>query len=225
MPNTLAISAASRVPHVGVGRFGITLPEVLTAALVLSVIMGTVTSIYTGSLRAWCRGSAETYAEQKAAWAVQRMVPDIRSGISVLPGVAPHEASYITIQLPHRVFDTGQNTYLNQIAVDAHGNPYLVPGGWAVYFRGDAAGNADAGGDRIWRRLVAADGSVLKEDVLADHVVDNPDDATGNPHPMFVYWPDVYRLRSVEVTVTVQEKQGSRTGQTTMNGEITLRNR
>ncbi len=205
--------------------WGVTLPEMLTVVMVLSLILGTVSSIYINSLRAWCRGSAETYSEQKASWAVQRMIPDIRLGMSVVPGVAPHEASYIAVQLPQRDFDSGESTYLNRLGTDANGRPYLVPGGWVGYFRGDAGGAPDVHGDHIWRRQVAADGTILKQDSLADHVVDNPPDGSGNPKPTFIYWPDVYRLKSVEVTVTVREKQGGRTSTTTMNGEIALRNR
>jgi len=209
----------------GAARIGVSLPEVLTVVMVLSLIIGTVSAIYISSMRAWARGSTEAYSEQKASWAIERMFPDIRLGMSVVPGVAPHEASYIAIQLPQRNFDTGENAYLNQIATDANGRPYLVPGGCVVYYRGDAAGNADIQGDHVWRRQVAADGSILKQDSLADHVVDNPPDESGQPKPMFIYWPDIYRLKSVEVTVSVRERQGTRVSETTINGEISLRNR
>ena len=214
----------SRRPWSGSAPLGICLAEVLTVAIVLGIIMGTVTAIYTGSLRAWARGSTETYSSQKASGAVQRMIPDIRLGMSVVPGVAPHEASYIAVQLPQRTFDAGYQTYLNQLSTDADGQPYLLPGGCVVYFRGDADANPSNTGACLWRRLVSAGGDIVKQDRLTDNVVDNPDDATGSPKPMFIYWPDVYRLRSVEVTVTVRERQGTRSSQTTVNGEITLRN-
>jgi hypothetical protein len=206
-------------------KLGISLAEALTVAVVLGIIMGTVTAIYTGSLRAWARGSTEAYANEKSSWALQRMVPDIRLGMSVVPGIAPYEATYIAIQLPQRNYDAGLGRYVNQIGVDAHGEAYLIPGGWIVYFRGDSDGNPSVHGDTLWRREVDVGGNTVKEDVLADHVVDNPVDDTGQPKPTFVYWPDIYRLKSVEATVTVRERQGVRTSQTTMTGEITLRNR
>jgi hypothetical protein len=211
--------------RVGQTRSGISLAEVLTVAVILGIIMGTVTAIYTGSLRAWARGSTESYANEKSSWAVERMVPDVRLGMSVVPGVAPYEATYIAIQLPQRNWDASSGRYVNQVAVDAHGQPYLVPGGWIVYFRGDASGNFDVHGNSLWRREVNASGVTVKQNVLANNVVDNPADATGQPKPTFIYWPDLYRLKSVEATVTVRERQGTRTSQTTMNGEITLRNR
>ena len=205
---------------------GFTLPEVLTAAVVLSLVIGTVTQIYMSSLRAWYRGSTEGLSQEKAAWVVQRMAPDLREGMSVTPGTTPFDSCYVAIQLPAKVWDSGQQTYLNQLAVNALGQPYLIPGDYAVFYRGDGDGNLDVHGTRIWRRLAAPDGTVLKQFVIADNVVDNPTDpATGAPKANFRYWPDIYRLRSVEITVTVQEKQGSRTSSATMNGELTLRNR
>jgi hypothetical protein len=224
--NWLALrSRVSLVRRAAKGR-GFTLPEALTATVVLSLVIGTVSQIYMGSLQAWYRGSTEGLSQEKAAWVIQRMAPDLQEGMSVTPGTAPFDSCYLAIQLPAKVYDSGQNTYLNQIAVNGYGQPYLVPGNYVVLYRGDAAGHLDIHGTRIWRRLAAPDGSVLKQYEIADNVVDNPvDPATGNPKANFRYWPDVYRLRSVEVTVTVQEKQGSRTSSATMNGELTLRNR
>jgi hypothetical protein len=153
------------------------------------------------------------------------MAPDLQTGVSVSAASSPYEDVCIAVRLPAKTYDSGQGAYLNQVAVDAEGVPYLVEGDYAVYYRGDAEGNIAVDGDRIWRRLVSGtDGTVIKEQVIADNIIDNPNDDTGNPKPMFIYWPDIYRLRSVEVTVTVQERQGNRTATKTMNGELTLRN-
>ena len=207
------------------GAPGFTFPEALTAALVLSLVVGAVTQIYSGSLRAWARGSTQDLAQQKVAWVLQRMVPDLREGLSVTPGAAPFDSLYIAIRLPHKVYDPSTHSYQNQIAVNAQGQPYLVPGNYAVFYRGDAQGNLDLHGTRVWRQLVTPDGDVLKQYVIADAVVDNPvDPSTGSPKLIFRYWPDIYHLRSVEVTITVRERQGSRASTATMNGELTLRN-
>lgn len=205
-------------------RRGVTLPEVLTAVMVLAVVVGTVSSIYTLAMRAWYLGAAETYAEQKAAWAIQRMAPDLRQGMSVTPAAPPNESTYLVTQVPAKAFDTGEGVHLNQVAVDAYGAPYLVPGDYVIYYRGNEHGALDASGDRLWRMVAHADGTVVKQQVIADHIVDNPDDGTGTPKQMFIYWPDIYRLRSVEVTVTVEETRGHRTARKTMVGELSLRN-
>ncbi len=152
------------------------------------------------------------------------MVPELQLAQGITPASYPYENICVAIQLPARTYDSGEGVYLNQVAVDAEGKPYLVSGDYAVYYRGDEYGNLALDGDRLWRRLVrASDGATLKQQILADNVVDNPDDG-GTPKPMFIYWPDIYRLRSVEVTVTVQERRGNRTATKTMTGELALRN-
>lgn len=204
---------------------GVTLPEVVTAAMVLSIIMGTVSAIYTTAMQTWYRGASETYAERKASLAVERMRPDLQQGMSVTAAASPYDGVCIAVQVPAKAYDSGQGVYLNQLAVDTEGHPYLVQGDYVVYYRGDEGGNISVSGDRIWRRMMrASDGAILKEQVIADNVVDNPLDGTGSAKPMFVYWPDIYRLRSVEVTVTVREEFGHRTATKTMNGELALRN-
>lgn len=203
---------------------GVTLPEVLTAVMVLAVVVASVSAIYAMGMRGWYLGAAETYAEQKAAWAIQRMAPDLRQGISVTSAAAPYESLYLVVQIPAKTYDSGEGTYLNQVAVDAYGDPYLVPGDYVIYYRGDEYGTLAADGDRLWRKLAHSDGTVVKQQVVADNIVDNPDDGTGSPKPMFIYWPDIYRLRSVEITVTVEESRGHRTARKTMIGELSLRN-
>ena len=204
---------------------GVTLAEILAALLVFSVIVGAVSAIYTTAMRTWYIGAAENYAQQKASLAVQRMVPDLQQGLSVTEASSPYNEICIAIRLPAKTYDSGEGVYLNQVGTDGEGKPYLVQGDYAVYYRGDEYGNISLTGDQVWRRVVrASDGATLRQQSLADHVIDNPDDGTGTPMPMFIYWPDIYRLRSVEVTVTVQEEYGHRTATKTMNGEISLRN-
>jgi prepilin-type N-terminal cleavage/methylation domain-containing protein len=204
---------------------GVTLPEILAAMLVFSVIVGSVSAIYTTAMRTWYIGAAENYAEQKASLALQRMVPDLQQGLSVTEASSPYNEICIAIQLPAKTYDSGEGVYLNQVGTDAEGKPYLIEGDYAVYYRGNEYGHISLTGDRIWRRVVrASDGATLRQQELADNVIDNPPDATGTPMPMFIYWPDIYRLRSVEVTVTVQEEYGHRTATKTMNGELSLRN-
>lgn len=203
----------------------VTLPEVLVAITILAIIGGSIAAIYQASMQTWYRGAAEAYAEQKATMAVKRMIPDLQTGMAVTAASSPYDSVCIAVRLPEKVYDGASGVYLNRIETDTDGRPYLVQGNFVVYFRGDAAGNIATDGDRIWRRVVKADtGEIITEQLLADHVVDNPALADGTPQPTFKYWPDIYRLRSVEVTVTVQEEFGHRTATKTMNGELTLRN-
>ena len=206
------------------GAAGFTLPEVMTAIVVMAIVIGGIAAIYMASMRMWYRGAAETYAQQGASWAVQRIVPEVREGLSVTTAGSPYESVCIVVRLPNKVYDSGEDTYLNEVAADAYGNPYLVPGGWVVYFRGNEYGSISLEGDRLWRLFVGSDGVTYKQQVVAENIVDNPPDGTGNPKPMFIYWPDIYRLESVEVTVTTHEEMGHRVAEATMRGEVNLRN-
>jgi hypothetical protein len=193
--------------------------------MILSIIIGTVCAIYSTALQTWYRGASENYAEQKVSMAVQRMVPDLRQGMAVTPASSPYGSICIAVQQPARTYDSGQGAYLNQVAVGGDGKPYLVQGDYVVYYRGDSDGNIALDGDRVWRRVLrASDGAILKQQVIADHVVDNPADGAGSAKPMFIYWPDIFRLRSVEVTLTVREQYGHRPATRTMNSELALRN-
>lgn len=203
---------------------GFTLPEVMTAMVVMVIVIGGISAIYMASMRMWYRGAAENYAQQNASWAVQRIVPEVREGLSVTTAGSPYESVCIVVRLPSKVYDSGEDTYLNEVATDAYGNPYLVPGGWVMYYRGTEYGSISLEGDRLWRFSIGSDGTTYKQQVVAENIVDNPPDATGNPKPMFIYWPDIYRLESVEITVTTHEELGHRVAEATMRGEVNLRN-
>jgi type II secretory pathway pseudopilin PulG len=203
---------------------GVTLPELVIAMVVMVAIIAVISAIYTVSMRAWLRGATEDYAQQKAAWAIQRIGPDVRAGMAATPMSPPYNDIGIAIQEPARTYSGSEGVYLNQVSADGEGHPYLVPGGWVLYYRGDDNGNLALDGTKLWRREISGAGSIVRQQAIADNIVDNPKDATGHPKPMFIYWPDIYRLRSVEVTVTVRETQGHKTAQATMNGEIALRN-
>lgn len=218
--NTKAAGRAS----VGRRAAGFTLAEVMTAMVVMVIVIGGIAAIYMASMRMWYRGAAETYAQQGASWAVQRIVPEVREGLSVTTAGSPYESVCIVVRLPNKVYDSGDDAYVNEVATDAYGDPYLVPGGWVLYYRGTEYGSLSLNGDRLWRLFLGSGGSTYKQQVVAENIVDNPPDGTGSPKPMFIYWPDIYRLESVEVTVTTHEELGHRVAEATMRGEVNLRN-
>jgi type II secretory pathway pseudopilin PulG len=203
---------------------GFTLAEALTAVMILAVIGGSVGAIYTASMRTYARGITENLAQQKAAWAVQRMAQDIRQGIKVAPGDPPYGSDKISIQLPNRPFDAGEGRHLNEIALDEYGKAGLVWGGKLAYYRGDADGNLSTTGDHFWRALFDTDGALVRRDLLTDHLVDNPLDASGMPAPIFVYWPNGFEVHAVTIRLTVEERHGQRVAQATMYAEFALRN-
>ena len=205
-------------------RAAMTLPEVIISFVILMVILGAVSSFYFTSMQAWYRGSRESRAEQKATWAIQRLAPELRQAMSVTPDASPQDRCGIVIRLPAKDWSVSEGAHLNRIAVNGLGQPYLAPGDYVHYYRGDASGNQSVSGDRVWRVVTHADGSAGPRYVVADNVVDNPNDGTGYPKATFIYWPDVTRLKSVEITVTVRETQAHKSSTVTMVGELAMRN-
>jgi len=202
---------------------GFTLVEALTATIVLAVIIVSVSTIYMAALRTYRRGEPANSAERKASWAVTRMVPDFQSAIAVIPADAPNDATAVAIRVPDKAWDGTDQTHYNRILDTGGGNLALVPGDLVYFYRGNDVGSMDPGGSKLWRAVVHADGSQGKKYVVADHIVNNPL-KSGVPKPMFIYWPDVVRLRSVEMTITVQERAGTQVANSTMVSEVCLRN-
>ena len=207
-------------------RQGFSLPEVLVAVTILAILLGSVVAIFLSCGRSWRRGTAESRAQQATYQAVRRIAPDIRAAMSVTPFPAPYNNIGITLQLPARAFNSGAGAYHNTLAIDSHGKPYLVAGNKVNYFRGDAAGQASLTGDRVWRVMTNYAGTTeIKRSVIAQGLIDNPVDADGNAKPMFIYWPDIFRLKSVETTVTFRAQEAQKTAVATLVDETSLRNR
>ncbi len=204
---------------------GFTLVEVVVVITVLAGLLGSVLAIYFMGMQSWRRGVPEGRTRELAAWALKRMDPDIRQAMALTAFPAPCNGYGITLRLPARTYDSGEQTYFNTISVGGDGRPYLVQGNQVSYYRGDAAGSASLSGDRIWRVLTTSEGGELRREVIVQGVVDNAPDATGNPKPMFIYWPDMYRLKSVEVTVNIRMTEAGRTAAAQISGETALRNK
>jgi len=204
-------------------RRGFTLPEVLTVCVIFGIIVMSVSAIYMAALRAYRRGEPANSAERKASWAVSRMLPDFQHAIQVIPASHPNERTAVATRAPDRVWNAVDGVHYNNVALTGEGDLYLVAGDLVYYYRGDDAGVMSPTGSKLWRTVVHSDGSLGKSYVVADNLVDNPDQG-GGPKPMFIYWPDVTRLRSVEITVTVQERAGAEVANSTMVSEVCFRN-
>jgi type II secretory pathway pseudopilin PulG len=204
---------------------GYTLAEALVSMTILGILLVGVSSLYFASYRLWRRGEPANTAERAAALAVQRMVPDLRSGLLASELDSPNNLTGIRIRLPARTWDASEAGHLNVILTDAVGAPYLAAGDYVLYYRGTEYGYATPTGSVLWRVLAQPDGHILRQTKLVENVVDNPPlPGQTEPKPMFLYWPDVTRLKSVEITVTVREAMGSESATVTMLSELTLRN-
>ncbi|NIM04136.1 MAG: prepilin-type N-terminal cleavage/methylation domain-containing protein [Armatimonadetes bacterium] len=206
-------------------RKGFTLVEAMVSVIILAGLLGAVLAIYFTCGQTWRRGISESRAQIFAWSALRRMGPDIREAMSVTPFPDPFSGCGITLQLPARAFDTGERTYFSTVSVDGEGSPYLVTGNKVNYFRGNAAGSPSLSGDRLWRVVTAPDGSEIRRQIVVENLLDNPPDAGGTPKPSFIYWPDIFRLNSVETTITVEAEESGKKTSATIVGETALRNR
>jgi prepilin-type N-terminal cleavage/methylation domain-containing protein len=206
-------------------RRGFTLMEAMVSVVILAGLLGSVLAIFFTCGQTWRRGVSESRAQTLSWLALKRMAPDIREAMSLTPFPAPFVGYGITLQLPARTFDSDESTYFNIVSVDGEGNPYLETGNQVHYFRGNAAGYPSVSGDRLWRVVTAPDGSELRRQVVVESLLDNPPDASGSPKPIFLYWPDIFRLKSVETTITVEAEESGRKASSTVVGETALRNR
>ena len=204
---------------------GYSLAEVMVAIVILGILLVGVSSMYWASYRLWRRGEPANSAERAAALAIQRMMPDLRSAIAATQLDPPNDATGIRMQLPARTWDATQNTYWNTLATDGQGKPYLVAGNYVLYYRGTASGAASPTGSILWRVLYGPTGYLLRQSQIVQNITDNPPEPDQTqPKPIFKYWPDVTRLRSVEITVSVRQGTGGDTATVTMLSELTLRN-
>lgn len=204
---------------------GFTLLEAVVAAGILAVLLGAVIAIYFSCGHSWRRGITESRAQTAAWWVIRRMAPEVRAAMSLTPFPAPYADCGITLQLPARGFDSGAQTYFNQVAIGGDGRPYLASGNTVNYFRGDEAGAPALSGSRLWRVVNGPDGTEVQREVVVSGLLDNPADGSGQPKPMFIYWPDIFRLKSVETTVTVEARESGRRAVATIVGETALRNK
>jgi Tfp pilus assembly protein PilV len=213
------LSSRSSISHRH--RSGFTLAEALTVTVIFGFMIVSVSTIYMAALRAYRRGEPANSAERKASWAISRMVPDFQQAIAI--NIDPATQSYVVgMRVPDRAWDSVDHTHYNNVASDGT-NLVLVPGDWIYYYRGNNAGAIDAAGSKLWREVIHADGTPGKKYVFAENIINNPDQS-GAPKPMFIYWPDVVRLRSVEMTITVREHAGAQTADSTMVSEVCFRN-
>jgi len=204
---------------------GFTLPEVMVSTIILGILAVAVTTVFMACSRTYYVGATDQAAERLAAGALERMVPDLRAAMLVNQGEPPNENSHLLLQMPERVWNADAEAYEYTLAPDSLGNLGLVAGDIVHYYRGNAAGEMTPSGDHIWRMVVHQDGSPGKTFAIASHVVDNPyDSAYAGPKPMFVYWPNEVLRESVEVTITVEVKEGARTSRRTAHSEVALRN-
>jgi len=201
---------------------GVSLPEVMVTMVILVILLSSVSALYFGCARLYRRGEPANSAGRAAAWAIQRLSPDVRQALNCT--ILNAEKTAIRLRVPAKSWNTADHTHYNVIQ-QAGTDPYLVAGDYVYYYRGNSSGYSDPTGSYLWRLETTEDGTVVKTYAVATGVIDNPppSGSTVSP-PLFAYWPAPELYRCVLVTVTVQKRMSSQTATSTMASEIALRN-
>lgn len=164
-------------------RQGMTLIEVMTTMTILAIISVGVSGLYIQAIKMYQRGQRESTSRDKAALALQKMMPEIREAFNVdYPG-----PSLIVITMPakdnqgHYVVDPDTKT--------------LVPGMQVAFYQSNADGTYDdVDGQYIWRCERPDPGAAWTNGGV---VIDAVEDLT------FTYAPSILLLELVRATVTV----------------------
>jgi hypothetical protein len=159
-----------------------TLIEVLTTISVLTILSVGISGLYVQALKMYQRGQRETTSRDKAALALERIIPEIREAFNVdYPG-----PGLIMFTVPAK--DADGNYQVNPTTKT------LVSGSEVAIYQSDETGTFNAAGHHIWRATRPDDTAVwTKTGVLMDDVEDLS----------FTYAPSVDQLELVQVAITV----------------------
>ncbi len=192
-----------RAPHLASRRQGMTLIEVLTTVSVLAILSVGISGLYIQALKMYQRGQRETTSRDKAALALERIIPEIREAFNVdYPG-----PGLIMLTVPAKDTD-------GDYRVDP-ATKTLVSGGEVAIYQSDQTGAFSVDGHYIWRATRPdASATWIRTGVLMDDVEDLS----------FTYAPSVDQLELVQVAITVGQGQAPGYFNRTEVAEVWIRN-
>jgi prepilin-type N-terminal cleavage/methylation domain-containing protein len=171
-----------RNPRTASSHRGVTLIEAMTTLTVLGILSVGVSGLYIQAIKMYKRGQRESTARDKAALALERMMPEIREAYNVdYPG-----PGMIVFTLPEK--DTNGRYKIDPTT------KALIPGPQVVIYESGPNGTYDPDGHYIWRKWRPDDMSGWN---AGKSLMDSVEDLS------FTYAPSVELLELVRATVTV----------------------
>jgi hypothetical protein len=195
--------AVAHLRHAPPSRGGFTLFEALLTAALLSIISLGITQLYTASLKMYMRGQREATSRDKAALALERMMPEIQEAYNVdYPG-----PSLIVLTLPMRGAD-------GRYSIDPT-TKALLSGKEVTFYQADQTGVIGTTGHYIWRAERPTSSSTwTSKKVIMDDVEDLS----------FTYAPSVTMLELVQAAITVGQGEDPGYFNRTEVAEVWIRN-
>ncbi len=184
-------------------RQGLTLIEVLTSISVLAILSVGVSMLYIQALKMYQRGQCETTARDKAALALEKIIPEIREAFNVdYPG-----PGLIMFTMPAKNAD---GSYVVSATTKT-----LQAGSQVAIYQSDQTAAFNVPGHYIWR-ATRPDGSSAW--TPTGTLMDDIEDLT------FTYSPSITQLELVQVAITVGEGQAPGYFNRTEVAEVWIRN-
>jgi prepilin-type N-terminal cleavage/methylation domain-containing protein len=199
-------------------RRGVTLIELLLAISIFSVLMVAVSIIYFSCLNVYLRAAWKLPPYDEATMGVNEMTRRLRDGMLI----DAFAADWLVVILPRK--DANKDNVL--ISVD--GQLSLVAGNKLKFYLSDSSGDLNTTGNYLWM-AEAPEGTnnfTPKKKIAENiHPELNPTDpATGDPQPLFRYYPDETRLWGVEMVLTSTANVHGELRTQTADTEVYLRN-
>jgi len=184
-------------------RQGLTLIEVLTSISVLAILSVGVSMLYIQALKMYQRGQCESTARDKAALALEKIIPEIREAFNVdYPG-----PGLIMFTMPAKNTD---GSYVVSATTKT-----LVAGAQVAIYQSDQTAALNVAGHYIWR-ATRPDSSAAW--TPTGTLMDDIEDLT------FTYSPSTTQLELVQVAITVGEGQSPGYFNRTEVAEVWIRN-
>jgi len=196
---------------------GFTLPELLVAMAVMGALAWTISMIYFSVLSIYNRNMWRLRPYDEATKAIERITDEAREAM-IIQTDTPGE---LRLVLPEK--DANRDNVLISTSLGLA----LSQGDVVVIYLSDRTGAYGAAGNCLWKG-VQRKGTIelVPKAMIADdiHPELNPlDPATGQPRPLFKYWPDPYH-RGVEMWMTSTAAVRGQMRTQTAHGESYLRN-
>jgi len=178
---------------------GVTLPEVLIAMVIMTLIAGVVSALYFASEQVWRRCSSQAQADPPAHMAISRLTKELKNAYQV-SSMGP---TSVTFLLP-RVDGSGVNIVPLQTA-------RVVS-----YYLSDDTGQQSHSGNVMWRKETNADTGSAKQQRIASNVqqLDFDYETTGNNRVLAIY----------ALSITVLGQEGRQHYQSQFGSHVAFRN-
>ncbi|UCH33462.1 MAG: prepilin-type N-terminal cleavage/methylation domain-containing protein [Armatimonadota bacterium] len=175
---------------------GFTLPELLVAMSVMGALAWTISLIYFSVLGVYNKNMWRLRPYDEATKAVERISSEVREAM-VLDTALADAMIFIVPE---------KDANNDNVLVDTGDGLSLSQGDWVAFYLSDETGAIYGTGHCLWKAVKPKDSYTwvprikIAEDIHPELNPIDPD--TGQPRPMFKYWPDATRLWGVEMWIT-----------------------